>query len=715
MFLFRYILFFTLFLLSNNLKAVGIIDYNTDSLLYIGEDMLYYEDATNQVTINKLLASPAPFKPSEVEVPNFGTTKSTYWFKFNFTNITDHNDLVLNLETPLLNYAVLYKVKGDSLVDSIVIYSYADEIHRVFDHQFYTFKFWMENGESATYYLKTSSDIQLQLPVSINTKDTTVNKLLYFDLRTGIFIGIMIAMLLYNLFLYVSARDKQYLYYVNYIFWVTFAQAAVLGLFHRFLNDSYSIANYLVPFAGAMSGIASVIFVNSFLNLKLYSKRFTIYLKIIVFADLLAILLLFYDISIAYSLVNAVAGIGSIFVLYIAVYTFRKGNETAGLFLVAWGIFLSTVIVYVLKDMGIVKYSQFTTYIVQLGVSAEAMLLSFALGNKINTYRKEKELSQKRELKALQENERLIREQNELLEIKIEERTHELQIANESLQQTLEDLKEAQSQLVESEKMASLGQLTAGVAHEINNPINFVTANVQPLKRDLEMVWEAFTFIETIAYNDSLSIDEKKTQVVKYKNDQDIDYLKTEIDFLLKGMHDGASRTAEIVKSLRIFSRVDEDSVMRADINLGIESTLVIIGSLLSENITLEKNLNTLPQVECYPGKLNQVFLNIFTNAIYAIDKKYGGKPGGTLKISSVCLDDKEEIQIVIEDNGIGIPADVIGRIFDPFFTTKDVGEGTGLGMSIAYNTVAKHNGGITVDSKEGLYTIFTINLPINQ
>lgn len=715
MFFYRFLLLFSFLTIFQKGHAVNIIDFTKNRSSYIGENISFYEDSTNKLTINQLLNNNVQFEPSTNEVLNFGVSNSTYWLQFTIANGSDCRNLVLNLENPLLNKATLYIVKKDSLLDSISIESYKSQQNRVFDHQFFTFKLWMDYGDQLTYYLKASSDMQLLVPVSIYQKDDLANNLLRFDLRTGIFIGFMLAMLMYNLFLFLSLRDLQYFYYVNYILWVTIAQVAVLGLFHRFLHDDYALANYIVPFAGAMSGIASVLFVRSFLSLKEYTRRFGLYLNIVIIADVVAILLLFVDISLAYEMVNLVAGLGSIFVLYIAFYVKRKGSKVANLFLIAWGIFLSTVIVFVLKDIGVIRYSQFSTYIVQLGVSIEALLLSFALANKMNIYRREKEESQKREFNALRENDRLIREQNIILEVKIEERTHELQLSNHSLQDAIHDLKEAQSQLVESEKMASLGQLTAGVAHEINNPINFVTSNVKPLKRDLEMVWDAFSYVENVALEENTDPADRKNRIDSYKNELDIDYLKSEIDFLLRGMHDGASRTAEIVKSLRIFSRVDEDAVMRADINLGIDSTLVILGSLLGENIKLEKNLGNLPQIECYPGKLNQVFLNILTNAIYALDKKFNSKPGGILKIESSLLSDVGYIQILIEDNGIGIPTHIINKIFEPFFTTKDVGEGTGLGMSIAYNTILKHNGEILVDSIEGEKTTFIIKLPINQ
>lgn len=710
----RIIILFLLFVCCSQGKADNIIKYCEDHFGYIGKYVKIYEDSTKNLGLNEILERRKDFTGAYGDVTNFGLSPSTFWLKFTLTNESKYKQFVINIENPLLRYACLYTVKNGQ-IDSVCIDRDQNDKNRLFKHQFYTFMVDVETGDSVTCYIKTESNTQLLVPISVHHRGVVVNNLLEFDMRSGIFLGIMLSMLIYNLFLYISARDKQYLYYVNYIWWVTAAQVAILGLFHRFFGTGSFGIDFIVPFAGAMSGIASVLFVRSFLGIQAYSKRLGYYLNLIIIGDILAIVFLFFDISLAYKAVNAVAGIGSLLVLYVAFYVKRKGNKNANLFLVAWGIFLGSVIIYVLKDYGYVKYSQFSTYIVQLGVSVEAMLLSFALGNKINTYRKENEESQRREFNALRENERLIKEQNEILEMRIEERTSELKVLNESLEETLTDLKEAQSQLVESEKMASLGQLTAGVAHEINNPINFVTSNVKPLKRDLEMVWDAFDFVEKLAVNENLDVSAKKVEITKYKQHADIDYLRTEMDYLLRGMSDGANRTAEIVKSLRIFSRVDEDIIMHADVNLGIESTLIIIGSLISENIELETKLADIPHIECFPGKLNQVFLNIFTNATYAIDKKFKGKVGGILKISSEYLENEDKIRIIIEDNGIGIPNDILNKIFDPFFTTKDVGEGTGLGMSIVYNTIMKHNGDIKVESTEGVQTRFIITLPVNQ
>ena len=313
---------------------------------------------------------------------------------------------------------------------------------------------------------------------------------------------------------------------------------------------------------------------------------------------------------------------------------------------------------------------------------------------------------------ALQENVRIVREQNVILDQKVAERTVALELANKDLNKALVDLKEAESQLVDSEKMASLGQLTAGIAHEINNPINFVTSNVKPLSRDVKILLKAISSLESLAVEDS-NIEAKIKKIELLKADWDFDYLTMEIDQLLSGITDGATRTAEIVKGLRIFSRLDEDDLKKANLNEGLDATLIIINNLLNNSIKVVKKYCNLPLVECYPGKLNQVFLNILTNAIYAIKKKHGENNGGEIILSTAV--ENGFVFVSITDNGTGMDENTKRRLFEPFFTTKDVGEGTGLGLSIAYNTINKHGGQIIVNSELGKGTEFIIKLPLVQ
>jgi signal transduction histidine kinase len=417
------------------------------------------------------------------------------------------------------------------------------------------------------------------------------------------------------------------------------------------------------------------------------------------------------DLYLSYQILQSFAGLVSIYMLVISVTIARQGYRTAKFFIIAWIPLILGIIIWILKDFNVLPYNVFTNYSITFGSALEVILLSFALADKINIFKAEKEKSQEETVKALQENERIIREQNVMLEQKVEERTVELSEANQELNTTLEDLKQTQSQLVESEKMASLGQLTAGIAHEINNPINFVTSNVNPLKRDVEMVLEALAKIEEISVSDSPEA-EKKKQIQDYKEELDFDYLTLEIKHLIKGINEGANRTAEIVKGLKIFSRLDEDDLKKADINEGLESTMIIANNLLNNKIEVITEYDPeLPLIECFAGKLNQVFLNIVSNAVYAIQKQFGDNPGGELLIKT--HHDTDNIYVTIRDNGIGMDEQTQKKIFEPFFTTKEVGEGTGLGMSITYNTIKKHHGQIIVNSKLGEGAEFILQIPI--
>jgi signal transduction histidine kinase len=276
---------------------------------------------------------------------------------------------------------------------------------------------------------------------------------------------------------------------------------------------------------------------------------------------------------------------------------------------------------------------------------------------------------------------------------------------NEELSATLENLKQTQMQLVQSEKMASLGQLTAGVAHEINNPINFVSAGIDSLAAnydDLSILLEKYTALNPAQDNTSLL-----EEVERLKKDLELDYLLEEFPQLLNSIKSGASRTTEIVKSLRNFTRLDEESLKLADIHEGLDSTLVILKSQLGEQgVMVVKSYAELPPIQCYPGQLNQVFMNIMSNAIQAIEGE------GKLYLHSRL--EEGMVLISIRDTGKGMPEEIRQRIFEPFFTTKEVGEGTGLGLSISYGIIEKHKGKIEVWSKEGEGTEFRIHLPIN-
>jgi len=669
----------------------------------------YLTDSQGVFTIDQVAYK--DFEPVSGTRLNFGLSDAVYWVRVDISG-PDAESRTMKIFNGTLSEVLLYIQQGSGYAVQRFNNEQIGEL-TTFTTQYPVFD--LPNAtQEITVYLRVWSHNVIDLPIYINEPSVIMKSIGFDFLYFGIYAGIILVMFFYNSFLYFSVKDQNYLYYVFYILMIGLTQACLKGYSTLLLwpNNGWLIRQS-VNLSIAMSGIFAVPFVIKFLNIRRNAPRFFHLLIVLVVVYVVGMLIsISGNFILAQQVLQVNAFLVSVTILACGSYVFSRGYRPAIFLIISWFFFLSGVMIFILKDVGILSFNIFTNNSILIGSGLEAALLSFALADKISTYKKEKEESQTRALLISKENEKLIREQNMVLEQKVEERTHALKESNASLQMTLDHLKEAQAQLVEAEKMASLGQLTAGVAHEINNPINFVTSNVAPLKRDIRMVWDTMDHIQEIVLSE-LSTEEKQQRIQAVREEQDVEYLKTEIEFLLKGMHEGASRTAEIVRSLRIFSRVDEDSLKLADINEGLESTLVILNSVIREGIQVNKDLAELPLVECYPGKLNQVFLNILTNAIYAINKKFADGVGGILELKT--RREGENVSIYIHDNGTGMPDHVREKMFEPFFTTKEVGEGTGLGMSIVYNTIKKHKGEIRVDSQMGEGTTFVLTIPLIQ
>lgn len=565
------------------------------------------------------------------------------------------------------------------------------------------------------YYFELYSHKPLVLPFQLIKRDELSETLSTNDFLFGIYVGIISIMFLYNLVIYFLTRDRSYLFYILYLLTLGLAQAALFGYTDRYLLAWAPYLNKIFAvLSGALVGIASIFFIINFLRLGRKAPLFRRLLLLVIPLDLIAIVLLFlgYE-AIAYQMVNMVALSGSLIAILAAVKLAQSGYKPANFFLLAWSVFLVSVVIFALKDFDIVPYNPVFRRSMLFGSSIEVVLLSVALADRINQLRREKEYSQARALEMARENERIIKEQNIELEKRVDTRTMELQEANEELRVTLDNLKETQTQLVDAEKMASLGQLTAGIAHEINNPINFITSNIKPLKLDLS---EVYTIVDEFAKLPEDCSEEDLKKAKDLLQEYDYDFLKQEIESLVSGISDGAVRTSEIVLGLRNFSRLDEDVVKKANLNEGLDSTMILLRNKTKDMIRVERDYDpNLVDIDCYPGKLNQAFMNILNNAVYALNAKHyqeGEKPVLTLKTRMV---DAQNVSVHLIDNGIGMDEETKKKLYEPFFTTKDVGEGTGLGMSIVFKIIDKHGGRIEVNSELGKGTEFILFLPVRQ
>jgi len=701
------LLFCTLFFYAQQAKAEF---YQTQGILNDGFKASYYRDPTNTISLGELQNQ--KFTPSKTDIFNFGIDQATYWINISPNSIKYFNDNILFIDQSRLSLAELYLKQGNGKIQLLNTFqSYPNVTNNLTQGKIFKLPNKLELGDQL--YLKLRSHEAFVTPIRISSEGALLETLSFRGIIFGFYTGIMVIMFVYNLFLFIIIRDKSYLYYIFYILFTWLTQISIQGYSLKYLwTTNSTMDSYSVVLFSSLTLVFTSLFTLSFLNTKVFSKIWHKLISIFFYLTLvnLAVLYLF-GISTAFITMQFLTITGTILALSAAYFVyFKKHFKPAGYYLVAWSVLLIGAILFIMKDYGVIPYNNFTIYILQIASAIEVMLLSFALADKINFFKKENEVAQVQALNASLENQKLIREQNIVLENKVQERTEELQNINSTLNVTLTNLKDTQSQLVDAEKMAALGQLTAGIAHEINNPINFVTSNIKPLELDINDLKEIITKYESIDFDKDV-----KTQIEeieRFKNQIDLNFVNNEITSLLSGISEGAKRTAEIIRSLRNFSRVDETDMKPIDLNEGLQSTLVLVRNNLPDNLTVIKEYGNLPKVECLPGKINQVFMNLVSNAIQAIKTKDIQREEEFLTIKTWYID--QQVKISIKDTGIGMTEEVKHRIFEPFFTTKDIGEGTGLGLSIVFSIIEKHKGHIEVISKVGEGTEFIITLRVN-
>lgn len=689
-------------------QEIRITDQQPSS--FISASMEQLVDSTNRLTVEQVRQNTG-FVQLNGRIPVFAGTIKNAWFRFTVQNQSLSPTLLLNIAYPNLSRVTLYiqdsshtrllGEQGNEVRSSATV---GGSPNLVYDLK-------LAPGSRQSYLMHVYSEHPIILPAEVHTYEALHDSINLQSIVTGLYLGVLAVMFLYNLFLFYGTRDSSYLFYIVYIFCLALAQVTAAGYGYRYIWPEHAWINrYAVVFTSTFSALSGLLFSMHFLRTAFYTPRLHRWLWVLAsvyIAGLLCSLISWLDIS--YAILNYNGLVSVVTVLATSVVIARKGFKAAYFYLFAWLLLLVSFMVLIFRNLSLVPYNNFTTYTFYLGSALEVALLSIALADKINALRKEKEQSQAEALKVSLENEKLVRDQNLILEKKVAERTEELQSSNENLSEALQNLKDTQSQLVEAEKMASLGQLTAGIAHEINNPINFVKSNIKPLQldiRDLVEVIDAYGQLHGAAAEE---IPAKLTQIDQLKKQIDLGYVRQEIDSLVKGIQEGAERTAEIVLGLRTFSRLDESEVKTVNVHDGIDSTLVLLKSSLPQHITIRKDFQSQGMLECFPGKLNQVFMNILSNGIQAIKQKEVQGEEESITISTRDMSDKMEIRI--RDTGIGMPEEVQQKIFDPFFTTKDVGEGTGLGLSIVYNIIQKHGGKIEVHSSLGNGAEFVISL----
>lgn len=386
--------FFSALLIHTISFASPVINFSeVDKVHRIGKEVLLFEDTSNKLTINDVLKSDA-FKPAALDVPNLGVTSSAFWIKFTVNNTTHSNNVLLEFDQPTVDEVDFYIVNSDGSIQEqkggeVLPYDY-----RKYKNQNHVFDLDVPSGQTREFYMRIKSGEQLMFPAYIGTPKQVLESLMHRDLIYGLFYGVMLVMLLYNLFIYFSVRDKGYLYYVVYILTLTLSQASLQGYAFRFIwpQSSWMAINsvYLFP---SIAGLAAMVFSKEFLQSREYAPKLTKGLNILITVFVVAILLVFLKLNkLSFSIMQLNTAIGSLYVLYLSGVVAKRGYKPAIFFLIAWSILLLGAIVFVLKDFGAVPYNNFTSSILAAGSAIEVILLSFALADKINILRKEEKL-----------------------------------------------------------------------------------------------------------------------------------------------------------------------------------------------------------------------------------------------------------------------------------------------------------------------------------
>ncbi len=689
---------------------------NSERHFLTSKYLLELEDPNNAFKPNDIINNPA-FHPISADYPRLKVSKSVTWLKFTLTNNTDQYYVPITISKSIIDDFDIYFLEpiidpeytGDRLVHS----SSKDPKYNsnLLNQGIILIDASIEPGATRTFYARVKSNATVIIPMEVHSANEFIQTRSIENMINGAFIGVFIIMALYNFMLFIVVGDRNYLYYVIYIVLLGITQSLPLGLGNYLFPDNSKFVNaYLTPIIRICFGYSLLIFAGEFLIFKESLKK---YYKFYQFLFLLYGLALIATLAgftrAAYTLVTVSAVTTSVSLLIAVTLLYIKGFKPAKFFIIGWGLFLIMLLATIARNNGFVPYNAVTLNLLIISAVVELILFSVALADKINFYRQQNTESQLAALTIAKENERLITQQNLSLENKVKERTQELIETNENLSITIDNLKSAQIQLVETEKMASLGQLTAGVAHEINNPINFVSSNVAPLRLDFNELFILLNKYQEAANNPT--DPQLLADANAYNKKIDSAFVKDEISTLLGGIEEGATRTAEIVQSLRTFSRMDEVELVKANINTAVLSTLVVLRSSIPYYIEIKPMLDKVDPINCYLGKLNQVLLNLINNSIQAIKAKPSYHNESVIIYTR---DTPDHVVIEIKDTGIGMSEEIKQRIFEPFYTTKTVGEGTGLGLSIVFGIIEKHNGNIQVQSEVGVGTTFTITIPKN-
>jgi signal transduction histidine kinase len=697
----------------------------------------------------------------------FGFTNNAYWFRLTLRNSSDKPvERLLELNYARMESVEFHAPSADGRYQTVRTGSILPFATRPYENRHFVFPLTVPALSEQTCYLRVQTNSPLVAPTRLWVpsafhafeRNDYIGQAWYFGMAT--------AMVLFNLLLFLALRERIYLLYVGFVVSLSLAFADQNGLAREFLwRDAPLWLDYSTDALYSIAAAILLMFMRQVMNTPLVMPKFDRFIKAYATFFLLTPLAF----AVAYSrLAEAMSLVFALtmpLMFGIGIYCAIKRQRGAYFFLGAFGALLTSGVVVILRSWGWLTPSLLITYAMQIGSAIEMLLLAFALADRFNVIRREKSKAQREALDAQTQLVENLQHSERLLEERVLRRTAELKASNTTLETTLNDLRTTQTQLIQSEKMASLGQLVANVAHEINTPIGAVKSSGRNIAEALDQTLEALPrllerldaglrqrFMRLIGHGKEaaavLSTREEraltreltarleaagvedarqKAGILVQLRAQDAfeDALPllvhSDSPFILETAHNVATiinntdninvavdRVAKIIFALKSFSRVDSSGEMReASLQEGMETVLTIYQNQIRQGTELVRQYEDIPPLLCLPDELNQVWTNLIHNALQAMQYQ------GTLTVS--IRREANAAVVSVGDSGCGIPEEIRGRIFEAFFTTKPTGEGSGLGLDIVKKIIDKHRGRIDIDSQVGVGTRFHIHLPYGE
>lgn len=640
---------------------------------------------------------------SKKESPGFGYSNSVFWVRMELeNNLSYDKEWLLEIGYPLIDFVDCYifdtngkyvlKQTGDRLLFK----------EREVAYRNFTFNFKTEPSQKKKIYISFKGDSSMQFPITIWSNKQFIEKVNTETISLGLYYGIMIAMVLYNLFIFFSVKDMSYLYYILYISSYVIVQMSLNGLTYEYLwSNSPWWGNHNLPFFISLCSVAILVFANAFLKIK---ENIPSFYKISPVLIVVGFILMTLSFLIKYSTIGQASILFAVLVAVIAlvlgIICVNRGYRPARYYLLAWSVFLVSILLFTFKSFGLIPAIFITNYGIQLGSAAEVILLSFALADRINIMEGEKKEAQQ---KALDIQERA----NQELEVKVFERTEELRLA--------------QDKILSMEKEALERQMAGGFAHEMRNAL----AGAKMVIHKALGYGNSNTEAKSVCLENSLKLKDVYLKLKEILNKEDMNEVilafkfinanEEDLDRILRMVGQATERGLSITNQIMDYAKIGQAAVNKSD-SVNIKKILTSIEKE-SNPFVEQGNISfqiDLPDTIYFKGDelhFHSVFKNLIQNAIDALlDDSNTNTGKRVLEIKGNWKDDSN-YSLSIIDNGIGIPPENMNRIYNPFFSTKP-DSGTGLGLGVVNKIVNLYNGKITVESEYKKGTIFTVTFP---